>query len=404
MTTDRPERRNAVAYLVGLGLSLLGDNAMSLVAGIWIKTLTGSSAAAALASVCVYAPVLLGPLGGAIADRYRLKPLLTGINLTAAAVVLAMVLVRSRDDVWLIYAAMFGYGCAMTLTGPAESALFARIFTPETRERLNGASLALQEAGRLVAPLAGAGLFALAGGGAVAALDAGTFAVAAGATALVRYAQPRPARRPFDWRADLTSGLRRLGRIRELRLAVVLSGTAIGMSGVAVAAQYSLVAALHRPPGFLGVLSALLGAGSVAGGLLAGPMIRRVGERRLILLGVLDLALGSGLRATGALVPALLGSVVLGFALPWCLVATITLTQRLVPLESQGRASAAVGLLLFAPQPLTQAAGAGLVTAVDYRLVFVLVAVVPLAVAAAALRPVHRTGPAAGGQPGPGSV
>lgn len=55
MTASTTERRNAVAYLVGLGLSFLGDNAMSLVAGIWIKTLTGSSSAAALASVCVYA-------------------------------------------------------------------------------------------------------------------------------------------------------------------------------------------------------------------------------------------------------------------------------------------------------------------------------------------------------------
>lgn len=95
---------------------------------------------------------------------------------------------------------------------------------------------------------------------------------------------------------------------------------------------------------------------------------------------------------------------VLGFALPWCLVATITLTQRLVPLESQGRASAAVGLLLLAPQPLTQAAGAGLVTVVDHRLGFLLVAVVPSAVAAAALRPVRRPESAADGQPGPGSA
>ncbi|MEW1859300.1 MULTISPECIES: MFS transporter [unclassified Streptomyces] len=384
MTASTTERRNAVAYLVGLGLSFLGDNAMSLVAGIWIKTLTGSSSAAALASVCVYAPALLGPLGGAIADRHRLRPLLIGVNLAAAAVVLPMLLVRSRHDIWLIYAAMFGYGCAMAVTGPAEGALFARIFTAETRQRLNGVSLVLQEAGRLVAPLAGAGLFALAGGGAVAALDAATFAVAAAATARVRFGQPRPAHKPFDWRTDLSSGLRHLARVGELRAAVVMSATAIGMSGVAVAAQYSLVSALHRSPGFLGVLSALLGAGSIAGGLLAGPLIRRVGERRLILLGVLNFAVGSGLRATGVLPLALLGSLVLGFALPWCLVATLTLTQRLVPLDLQGRASAAVSLLLFAPQPLTQALGAALITVLDYRAVFALVGAVPLAVYAAA--------------------
>jgi MFS family permease len=379
------QRRNATIYLIGLGVSLLGDNAMSLVAGIWIKVLTGSSSAAALASVCIYAPTLLAPLGGAIVDRYRLRPLLIGVNVTTAVVILAMVFVRSRDDAWLIDLAMFGYGCAMTITAPAESALFVRIFTPATRRRLNGGSLALQEGGRLIAPLAGAGLFGLAGGGAVAAVDAASFGVAATATAMLRFSQPRPPRTPFRWRVDLAAGLRQLVLIRELRLVVIMSGTAIGLSGVAVAAQYSLVAGLHRSPSFLGVLSALLGAGSIAGGLLASPMINRIGERNVVVLGVVNFALGSGLRASGMLAPALLGSLVLGFALPWCLVATLTLSQRLIPVEQQGRASAAVSLLLFAPQPLTQGLGAALITAVDYRAVFAVVGSLPLLVTVIAL-------------------
>ena len=56
--------RNACWYLSGLAASVLGNSAMSLVAGIWVKALTGSSAQAAVVSVCVYAPTLLAPLGG----------------------------------------------------------------------------------------------------------------------------------------------------------------------------------------------------------------------------------------------------------------------------------------------------------------------------------------------------
>ncbi len=58
------ERRNGTVYLTGLGCSMIGNSALSLVAGIWVKSLTGSSSAAAVVSVCIYAPSLLGPLAG----------------------------------------------------------------------------------------------------------------------------------------------------------------------------------------------------------------------------------------------------------------------------------------------------------------------------------------------------
>ena len=64
---------------------------------------------------------------------------------------------------------------ASVLSGLAEDALSAEMFSPDQRKGINGWRLGLQESGRLVAPLAGAGLFAVAGGGVVALLDAATF-------------------------------------------------------------------------------------------------------------------------------------------------------------------------------------------------------------------------------------
>ena len=43
---DVVERRNGRLYLIGLAASLVGNSAMTLVAGIWVKSLTGSSAQA----------------------------------------------------------------------------------------------------------------------------------------------------------------------------------------------------------------------------------------------------------------------------------------------------------------------------------------------------------------------
>jgi MFS family permease len=374
------QRRNARIYLLGLGVSLVGNNAMSLVAGIWVKTLTGSSAAAALVSVCVYAPCLLGPVGGVMADRYRSRVLLIVTYAASTVGVLALLFVRSSRDIWLIYLVMGSSGCSFVVSGPAESALFAQMFSPELRRHLNGISLSLQEAGRLIAPLAGAAIFALFGGGVVAAIDAVTFAVATYAVCLVRVHQPPPPRTAVHWRPDLTAGLGHIRATPQLRSIVVLSATAIAMSGIVVAAQYSLVAHLHRSPSFLGVLSGLLGAGSIAGSLTSGRIIGRIGEHKLASFGVVNYALGCGLRATGMLVPALVGAALLGFALPWCLIATITLGQRLTPTDLQGRVSAAISLALFAPQPITQAIGAGLIGHVGFRVLYAFAGTAPLVV------------------------
>jgi hypothetical protein len=67
---------------------------------------------------------------------------------------------------------MTWYGLQLTLSDPAESALFAMMLSRELRQELNGWSLGLQEAGRLASPLFGAGLFALRPGHPVCQLPA----------------------------------------------------------------------------------------------------------------------------------------------------------------------------------------------------------------------------------------
>jgi len=361
------ERWNSRLYLIGLGASVIGDSAMSLVAGIWVKSLTGSNRAAALVAVCVYAPSLLAPLAGLVADRVRRRRLLVGVNLVAAAWIVQLLFVHSSAQAWLIFSAMLGYGTAAVLTDPAENALFAAMLSAPARRRINGKRLALQESGKLVAPLAGAALFAAFGGGSVAALDAATFLVAAAAIWRLRVPDPRPQRSDQRWRAELTAGVRHIRAVAPLRRIVLAGSVAMAVSGVAVAAQYGLVDALHRPPAFLGVLTGALGAGSIIGGLTSGRVIGLIGETGLAVAGLADGVLGNVLRATGWLPTALAGSFVMGFALPWTVVAVITLSQRLTPDALQGRVAAAVGLALFAPQPLALTVGAATIDALGYR-------------------------------------
>jgi Transmembrane secretion effector len=375
------ERRNGRLYLTGLAVSVIGNNAMSLAAGIWVKSLTGSSSEAALVSVCVYAPSLAGPLAGVVADRVRRRPFLIWLNLMSAALVLPPLAVSGPGSIWIIFAAMTWYGIQLTLSSPAESALFAVMLSTERRQELNGWSLGFQEAGRLVSPLFGAGLFAVVGGGIVSVFDALTFVIAAVTLARIRLREARPVRQPGHWRDDLLAGFGHIRRTPELRRLLPAASAVMSLSAVLVAAQYSLVQGLGEPPSFLGVFSAGLGAGSIVASLVSGRLLRSAGESRLAILGMADFALGNAMRATGWLPLAIAGSVVLGFALPWLFLALLSLAQRCTPPELQGRVSAAVILAFFGPQAPLQALGALAIRYATYRQLHLAAAVVAAATA-----------------------
>lgn len=373
---------NARWYFAGLAASLVGNSAMSLVAGIWVKSLTGSSSQAGLVSACVYAGTMGAPVAGVIADRLRRKRLLLWLNLLSAATLLPLLVVSSRAWVWVVLVVMAASGIEATLIGPAEDALFAQIFSIEFRRKVNGWRLTIQEIGRLVAPLLGAGLFVLVGGGVVAALDAATFVFAALVITRVKVDDHRAVVQPERLRAALLAGARHLLGASSIRPVAVAATAVMALSGVGVAAQYSLVHGVGQGPAFLGVLTALLGAGSIIASLTAGRLIERIGEHRLALIGLANFAAGNLLRANHWLPAALAGSLVLGFALPYVFLATLNIAQRNTPNELQGRVSAALTFALFAPQAPMQTIGSALIADTSYVTIYLASAAVGLAIAA----------------------
>lgn len=378
---DALQRVNARWYFGGLAASLLGNSAMSLVAGVWVKSLTGSSSRAGLVSACIYAGTMAAPVAGLVADRVPRKRWLLWLNVLSAVTVAALLFVSSRADVWVLFVVMSAYGIEATLMDPAEDALFAQMFTPEFRRRINGYRLTIQETGRLVAPLLGAGLFVVIGGGAVAALDAATFVFAALVITRVRVDDAPPSNAPERLGPALLAGVRHILATPGIRAVAIAATAVMALSGVGVAAQYSLVQGLGQHPAFLGVLSALLGAGSIIASLSASRVIDRFGERSLAVLGLVNFSVGTVLRANHWLPVALIGTFALGFALPYVFLATLNVAQRLTTNELQGRVSAALTFALFGPQALTQAIGAALIAHATYVEIYIASAAVGLGIA-----------------------
>ncbi|MGW1337499.1 MFS transporter [Streptomyces rubiginosohelvolus] len=363
--------RTAGRCLAGVVVSGFGTSALWLTAGIWVKSLTGSNTLAALTVFAMWAPVLAGPALGALADRMDRKVLLVRGNLVTACLLVPLVLVDSGRTVWLLFAVLVLHGASGVVLDAAESALVAGTVPASLLADFNGLRMTANESMKLVAPLAGAGLYVRFGGPAVALLAAATCALAALIFARLPVRRtPATADSPpaGSWRDELAAGLRRIRASAVLRPLVTAGAATMFLAGVNGAVTFAYVdEVLGRAPAYAGVLYAVQGAGSVAVGLLAGPLLRRLPERVFAAGGIAVFALGVGARTVSPDAVALAASAAIGFGLPCVLIAAMTAVQRETPDAVLGRTAATAGSLMTAPNAVALALGAGLVAVVDVR-------------------------------------
>ncbi|MFD0309782.1 MFS transporter [Streptomyces sp. NPDC127119] len=372
--------RNAGLYLGGVVVSGFGSSAMWLVAGIWVKDLTGSDGLAALCVFALWAPTLIGPALGALADRTRRRPLLVWTNLGLAALLLPLFAVGSPDTLWILFAVLLLYGAAGVVHDAAEAALVATAVDKRLLGDFNGLRMTANEGMKLIAPLAGAGLYAAYGGARVALLDAVTFVLAAGLYTLLRVHErpPHLAEGADGWRARTVEGARHLWGHPVLRPLVLAGGTTMLFAGVNGATVYAVAEGLGHSPAYVGLLYVAQGAGSVAVGLVSGPLLRRLGERRFARYGIALTAVAVTARALPYDAVALASAVGVGVGLPCVLVAALTAVQRETPGALLGRTAATANTVLFAPNAVGLALGAGLVELVPYQGLLVAVGVARL--------------------------
>jgi MFS family permease len=378
-------RREMRLYVAGQTLSLFGDSAMWLALGVWAKVLTGSSAAAGMVVFFIAAPALLSPLSGLLVDRVPRRRLLIVANLATAVAVLPLLLV---GDVWIIYAVAAAYGFSYTVLGSGQSALLATLLPHDELADANALMQTVREGLRLGAPLAGAALFTAFGGAVVALVDAATFVLAAAAIALMRTPDPRPERS-----ADrgLAAGVRHVHGTVPLRQMTIACAVALLFIGFSETLTFEVVdVGLDREAAFVGVLLAVQGVGAILGAGTAARLVRRAGEGPVAGLGLIVFSLGTTLQMSSSLAVVAVGLILFGIGVPWVLVALFTLLQRCTPPGLQGRVYSAVEVLVGVPQMVSIAAGAALVTLVDYRLLLLAEATVVAAAGAWLLTRVAR--------------
>jgi len=370
--------RSLQLLLFGQTLSALGDRALIIAFGIWAKELTGSNAAAGGAFFFVAFPYLFAPFAGVIIDRFSRRWVYITTNLVMACVLFVSLLVNSAGEIWLLYAITLCYGIAGVVISPTQSAIIASTVDAADLPDANGLVQTTTGGVRLLAPLIGAVLFTVLGGHAVAMIDAATFVVAALCVWRIRLAEgTRRAKEPTAFRQEMVAGLRHVFGVPSLRSVVIALGTALLVMGFSQTLIFSIVDdGLHRSPAFVGVLISVQGAGTIAAGVMAGALTRRLGDVGQVMIGIGSITVAAVLYLFPNVIVVAAGALWFGAATAWTTAGLITTVQLRTPAELHGRALATSMAAVSLPQTISIALGAGLSLLVDYWILLAVMAVV----------------------------
>lgn len=372
-------RRHFPRYWLSGFLAHFGDGVRLAAFPLLAAQLTRSPTAIAAVMAVQGLPWLMGPAIGAVVDRTDRRWLMVLADVARTVMIAALAVAVFVDAVGLalVYLTAFVAGVGSAVRGTASVACVPRLVDSEGLDKANGRIVAGKIVGsELIGPAAGGWLFGMA---AVIPFAVGTGAL--GVAVLLLLTLPdvfRPARRPGPAAKgsalrNLTAGLAWMRRHRDIRnLAIVLGViSAMDAAWFAVFVLY-VTDVLHQAPATYGVLLAVGAVGGIAAGAGGAHLTMRVGPWGSVLLAGLVMAgsqLVLGLTASVFTAAMMLVAGSAAFAL--FNMTAVTMRQRRVPDDLQGRVSGLFGTIAGGSEALGALVGGVIATAAGIRVVFI---------------------------------
>ena len=347
-------------YRLLLGASAIsqtGDWLYNVALLVWVYDRTRSAGWVAVVTVARLVPyVVIGPLGGIVADTFDRRRVLIVSDLLRAALMMGLALVTGLNGPVILAAAL---ACATTACGtayrPSVVAMLPDIVSERTLAAANGAESVVENLSVVVGPAIGAALLALGGATGAFALNGVTFLISA-LLAVSLHVRSRGTAADSQPAEDLTRGRRlargfhELGRSSDAR---VLAGYMLGTSFIygALTVILVLVASEQMRTGTngVGILYAALGIGGIAGAAIVSRLANSARLGAILFCGLLLTAVPIAMLAiTNGGVPAFALVTVSGLGTVIVDVLTLTQLQRAVPAAVLGRVWGALDALVVA--------------------------------------------------------
>ena len=345
----------------GMSVSLFGDGVF-FVALVWqAYELTGSPGKVALIGLAWTGPmVALLLVGGVISDRFdrRLVMIVSDVIRACAVIVLGLLAVTGRIELWHLVVLVAAYGAGDALFPGAFSALVPQLVPAEQLVQANSVDQLVRPLMLLmIGPAVGGLVVAAAGAGTAFLLDAGTFAASTCALALMR---SRPARQAGPAAAGMLAEIRE--GFRFVRSEMWIWGTLVCASLFLlvyvgpwdVLVPYVVKNELGATARDLGFVYAASGLGAVLAAVVMAQ--RRLPRRPITFMYVgftLEVAMLIVYGVAGVVWHMLIAAFVAGVCIASANVVWMTLLQRRVPGHLLGRVSSLDWLISISLTPIS---------------------------------------------------
>jgi MFS family permease len=355
----------------GAFCSNIGTWMEAVAVGILVTTATGQAGWAGIVAAAGFVPnALVGPFGGALADRVPRRRLLLSTTAVQTALAGGLTALAALDAAkpWAVTLIVFASGCAGALGFPAYQSMMPDLVP---REDLPGA-IALGAAqwnlGRVVGPaLAGV---VIAAGGFEWAFAINTVSFLAVIAAIAPLRLPSPASRTGESiLVSIRSGIRFARREPGIRAVM----TYLALNSLLAAPFIALVPAValkvfHDEKRGTSALVTAQGVGAVLMALCLGVLAMRFGNRSVVLATLTGLPVALVLYALApTLALAAVAIFVVGFFYLGCLSSFTTIAQLRAPPELRGRVMSALMVLLGTMYPLGSIAQGALADEIGLR-------------------------------------
>jgi MFS family permease len=339
----RPPSGPLAKLLTAWLLASAGGWGFTIVAAVYAFDRSGAGAVGLVTAAQLLPAVLAAPLTGTLIDRLGRAGVVAGAWVVEALCIgAAATLMSIHGALWPVILFAAARSAAATAPRPALEALMpALASTPDELVRATAAWSAIDSAGFMIGGGAGGIAIALLGAGAVAAVAAALFGVAAMFARRLPWVKAIEADEPEEEEGglgDALAGLRALGHEPLLRTAFVLLAALTLIEGTTSVQLVVLsISHLRMGNGGPGQLYAVWGGGGVVGSGALLTLVRWRGYGLALLSGALVFAVGVGVAGADGIPIALVAMLPAGIGFALVETAVIALVPRLADDVVAGR-------------------------------------------------------------------
>lgn len=275
--------RNFRLYLMGQGLSQAGTWMQTVAMGWLVLKVTGSGGMLGLVSAAQFMPTLLfGAFAGTLADRHSRWHMLQITQVLAAviAIVLGVMVVTDTISIWSLFVLAAAFGTVNAFDMPIRSSFVYELVGPDDITSAVGIGSTTNNVARIIGPGA-AGVLIAAFGLAVPFLVNGvSFLAITVALLLMRQSEFVPKAPVKREKGQIREGIKVVWADSRLRTPMLMT-VVIGMLAYENQISLPLFAkyTFDREATGYGILSSVMGVGSVIGGLLIARFGRATHKR-----------------------------------------------------------------------------------------------------------------------------